>query len=108
MKKATLALCAMIAVTLVLAVAHPASAVGKTHDLKGTIESVDLKEKKITFKDESGTSMTAPVLGNAVASLKSVKAGQAVTITCQDNENGDHEGVSAIKVEKVAKASKKK
>jgi len=51
--------------------------------------------------------MTAPVLGNAVASLKSVKAGQAVTITCQDNENGDHEGVSAIKVEKVTKASRR-
>ncbi len=108
MNKAALALGAIAVASLVLAQAHPASAVGKTHDLKGTIESVDVQGKKITFKDDTGTSMTAPVIGNAVASLKSVKAGQAVTLTCQDNENGDHEGVSAIKVAKVAKASKKK
>lgn len=103
MKKAALALCAIAVAGLVLAQAHPASAAGTTHDLKGTIESVDVKGKQITFKDDTGTSMTAPVIGGAVARLKSVKAGQAVTLTCQDNENGDHEGVSAIKIEKAAK-----
>lgn len=108
MKKAALALCTLAVATLVLAQAHPASATGKTHDLKGTVESVDVQGKKLTFKDDTGTSMTAPVIGNAVASLKSVKAGQMVTLTCQDNENGDHEGISAIKVARTAKASKKK
>ena len=108
MKKLALLLCAVSVAGLILAPAHPVSAAGKTHDLKGTIVSVDLPDKKLTFKDDTGTSMTVPVLASAVASLKSVKAGQKVVLTCQDNENGDHEGVSAIKVEKAAKTSSKK
>ena len=84
------------------------SAAGKTHDLTGTVVSVDVEGKKITFKDDTGTSMTVPVLDEAVGSLKTLKAGQKVTLTCQDNDNGDHEGVSAIKVAKATKTSKKK
>lgn len=66
--------------------------------MKGTVVSADIEGKKLTFKDESGTSITAPVLDSAVASLKTVKAGEAVTLTCQDNEKGDHEGISKIVV----------
>jgi hypothetical protein len=36
-----------------------------------------------------------------VETLKTLKAGEAVTLTCQDNEKGDHEGISAIKIEKA-------
>ena len=43
----------------------------------------------------------------AMASLKKVKAGDKVTLTCQDNDKGDHEGVAAIKIAKTEKASKK-
>ena len=86
----------------------PVLAAGKTHDMVGTVVSVDAAGKKITFKDDTGTSMTVPVLDKAVGSLKTLKAGQEVTLTCQDNENGDHEGVSAIKVAKAAKPAKNK
>jgi hypothetical protein len=71
----------------------------------GTFVSADAAAKTITFKDDTGTSQTVPVLDKAVASLKTLKAGEHVVLTCQDNDNGDHEGVSAIKVDK-AKASK--
>ena len=108
MRKLALLMTVVFVASLILAQAHPASAAGKTHDLTGTVVSVDTQVKKITFKDDTGTSMTVPVLGKAVARLKTLKAGQMVTLTCQDNEKGDHEGVSAIKVAKVAKASKKK
>src|SRR2546426_6919082 len=83
------------------------SAAGKTHNMAGTVVSVDQDGKKITFKDDTGTSMTVPVLDTAVGSLKNLKAGQKVTLTCQDNDNGDHEGVSAIKVAKSTKTAKK-
>ena len=79
------------------------SAAGKTHDLTGTVVSVDVDGKKITFKDDTGSSMTVPVLDKAVGTLKTLKAGENVTLTCQDNEKGDHEGVSAIKVTKASK-----
>lgn len=84
------------------------SAAGKTHDMTGTVVSVDIDGKKITFKDDTGTSMTVPVLDKAVGTLKTLKADQKVTLTCQDNEKGDHEGVSAIKVAKATQTTKKK
>jgi Cu/Ag efflux protein CusF len=72
--------------------------------MTGTIVSVDVDGKKLTFKDDTGTSMTLPVLEKAVPSLKSLKAGEKVVLTCQDNEKGDHEGVSAIRVEESGKS----
>jgi Cu/Ag efflux protein CusF len=100
-----LGLALVLAVTL-LVQATPAVAAGKTHNLTGTVVSTDAAGKKITFKDDSGTSMTVPVLDKAVGTLKTLKPGEKVVLTCQDNEKGDHEGVAAIKVEKAAKASK--
>jgi Cu/Ag efflux protein CusF len=100
MRTLTFLLCAVSLAGLVLAQPHAVLAAGKTHDLTGTVVSVDAQAKKITFKDDTGTSLTVPVLDKAVASLKTVKAGDKVTLTCQDNEKGDHEGVAAIKVAK--------
>ena len=54
-----------------------------------------------TIKDEKGEEKTAPVLDKAMDSLKNVHTGDKVKITCQDTDKGDHEGVSAIKVEKA-------
>jgi Cu/Ag efflux protein CusF len=103
MKKLVLfALAAFVAVSI-LGHVSLVSAAGKTHDLTGTVVSVDIGAKKITFKDDTGTSMTVPVLDKAVGTLKTLKADQKVTLTCQDNEKGDHEGVSAIKVMETAK-----
>jgi hypothetical protein len=101
MKKLALLVCAVLVAGLALGQVTSAVAAGKTHDMKGTVVSMDVAGKKLTFKDESGTSMTAPVLGKAVETLKTLKAGEAITVTCQDNEKGDHEGISAIKIEKA-------
>lgn len=107
MRKLLLLVFAAFVVASVSAHLSAVSAAGKTHDMAGTVVSVDTDGKKITFTDDTGTSLTVPVLDKAVGSLKTLKAGQKVTLTCQDNENGDHEGVSAIKVAKAAKTAKK-
>ena len=53
--------------------------------------------KTITIKDEKGGDKVIPVLDSALASLKTVKAGDSVVLTCLDNDKGEHTGVSAIK-----------
>jgi hypothetical protein len=101
MRKMTALVCAVFVVALVLAQVNLVSAAGKTHDLTATVVSIDVEKKTITIKDEKGEEKTAPVLDKAMASLKSVHTGDKVKITCQDTDKGDHEGVSAIKVEKA-------
>jgi len=89
---------------VLLATSLPVLAAGKSHDVTTEIVSVDAKANTITIKDEKGASKTVKVLEAAVASLKDVKSGDHVTLTCQDNDKGEHEGVTAIKVEKHEKA----
>ncbi len=71
---------------------------GKSHEAKGEVVSVDLEGKKLTFKNEKGEDQTAPVMGKALETLKTLKAGDKVTLTCADNEKGEHQGISEIKV----------
>jgi hypothetical protein len=85
---------------VLLATSLPVLAAGKTHEVKTEVVSVDAKAGTITIKDDKGEPKTVKVLGAAAASLKDVKAGAHVTLTCQDSEDGQHEGVIAIKVEK--------
>jgi len=87
---------AVLMAGILLVQVAPATAAGKTHDVRGTIVSVNVEGKTITFKDDTGANMTAPVLDAAAGSLKNVKAGEAVTLTCQDNEKGEHEGIVRI------------
>ena len=98
MKK--LRLLVALPVIVALAVAIPATTLagaGKNHDMKGEVVSVDEKAKTITIKDENGENHTAPLLGKAVDEAKTVKAGDKITVTCKDNDKGEHEGVAAIK-----------
>ena len=67
-----------------------------THDVEAEVVSVDSTKGTITLKTEKGES-TAPVEGKAKTSLKDVKAGQKVTVTCRDNEKGEHQAVTEIK-----------
>ena len=101
MKKLVLFVCAAFVAGALLAQVTPVLAAARTHEMKATVVSVNLEEKMITIKDEAGEEKTAPVIGKAVGKLKTVHAGDKVTLTCQDKENGEHEGVSAIKVEKA-------
>ncbi|HEU4403419.1 MAG TPA: hypothetical protein VFT43_15075 [Candidatus Polarisedimenticolia bacterium] len=100
MKNVAVLACAVFVAALIVAQVAPVAAAGKTHQLNATVVSVDLAAKKITIKDEKGEEKTAPVLGKAAEALKTVKAGDSVTLTCQDNEKGEHEGVTAIKIAK--------
>jgi Cu/Ag efflux protein CusF len=97
MKRIGSIVCAMLIAAVVLAVPVATFAAGKTHEMAAEVVSVDAKAKTITIKDEKGESHTAPLMGAAVNEAKSLKAGDKVKCTCQDNEKGDHQGVIGIK-----------
>ena len=66
-----------------------------THEVTAEIVAADLTHEKLTVR--MGTSeKTVPVEGKAIASLKSVKPGETVTLTCRDNEAGEHTAITAI------------
>jgi hypothetical protein len=111
MKKLTLLFAMLFAASAAMAAesttsdksAAPAKADAKaaaktmTHDVTAEVVSIDTAKQEITLKDEKGESHTAPVQGKAIASLKTVKAGDKITVTCQDDEKGQHKAVTAIK-----------
>lgn len=97
MRKPLLILGAVLMVSLIAAQLNPVVAGGKTHDVSATIVAVDAQGKKITFQDDAGATSTAIVMEKAVESLKSVKAGDKVVLTCKDSDAGTIEGVIAIK-----------
>jgi hypothetical protein len=70
---------------------------GKMHDVTAEVVSMDMDAKTITLKMDDGKTTTAPVMGEAINQMKDITAGEKVTVTCKDKENGDHEGVTAIK-----------
>jgi hypothetical protein len=74
-----------------------AAAATTSHDVTAEVVSADPMKNEITLKDEKGKSQTAPVQGSAIASLKTVKAGDKITVTCMDDEKGQHKAVTAIK-----------
>jgi hypothetical protein len=74
-----------------------ADAKAMTHNVTAEVVSVNAEKKELTIKDDKGESHTAPVEGKAIAELKSVKAGEKVTVTCRDNEKGEHQAITAIK-----------
>jgi Cu/Ag efflux protein CusF len=81
--------------------AKPMSAT-KTHVVAAEVVSSDATAKTLTLKTEQGE-MTSKVEGAAVASLKNLKAGEKVKVTCRDNEAGEHEAITHITVEKAPK-----
>jgi len=96
MKKLGSIVSTILIAALVLAIPVAAFAAGKSHDMKVEIVSIDAKAKTITVKGEKGEN-TVPLLGNAVTEAKNFKAGDKVTVSCQDDEKGAHQGVKSIK-----------
>ena len=76
----------------------------KMHKVEAEVVSADAAAKTITIKSDSGDK-TSPVEGKAVAALKNVKAGEKVTLTCRDNEAGEHQAVVAIMKTPAAKVT---
>src|SRR5262245_24363800 len=104
-KGIALLLCLTIAATLVMAGDMKAmdTTKGKTHKMNVEVVSVDVENKMIVVKDEKGEEHKAPVMGKAVDTLKNWKAGDKVTVVCQDNEKGEHQGVVGITKATAAK-----
>ena len=104
MKNLVTLVCAVAVAGLLLAPVTPVLAAAKTHDMDATVVSINLEKKELTIEDMEGKTMTAPVLDKALKSLETVKAGDKITVTCQDTEAGKHEGISKIKMTKEKKA----
>jgi hypothetical protein len=68
---------------------------GKTHEVAAEAVSVDVDKKTLTIKGEKENT-TVPVDEKAIASLKEVKAGDKLTLTCWDDAKGVHQKVTAI------------
>lgn len=108
MKKLTLLLCALFVVAGVAyaaqatapAKAAPAKATTvKTHVVEAEVVSSDVTAKTLTIKGDPNKTM--PVDAAAVASLKNVKAGEKVKLTCRDNAQGEHEAITHIEKKKL-------
>jgi hypothetical protein len=78
---------------------------GKTHEVTAEVVSVDAEKNTITIKGDK-ENKTAPVDAKLAVALKSVKAGDKVTLTCWDNAKGEHEKVIAIAPVKAAAPAK--
>jgi hypothetical protein len=84
----------------------PVAEAGKTHEVAAEVVSVDAAKSTITIKGEKENT-TALVDAKAAGVLKTVKAGDKVTLTCWDNAKGEHVKVVAIAPAKVAAPEKK-
>ena len=98
MRKAMLFVIAALVASFILGQVTLVRAAGKSHDITTQVVSVDLEKKTITFKNDKGENQTAPVMGKAAESFKTLKAGDKVVLTCTDNEKGEHQGISVIKL----------
>lgn len=78
---------------------------GAHHDLNVSFVSCDAKAKTMTFKTDAGDQKTAPINDSAMKMCPTLKAGEQVTVTCMDNDKGEHQMISHVK---VAMASKEK
>ncbi len=99
MRKLSAILAVLFAACTVFTVASGARviAAGPTHEAAAEVVSVDVQAKTITIKTDKGEEKTAPVIGKALDELKNIKAGDKVTLTCEDNEKGEHLHVTMIK-----------
>ena len=74
--------------------AKQAAAAEKTHVVEAEVVSADAVAKTITIKGEPNK--TVAVDASAVGSLKDLKAGDKVKLTCRDNDKGEHQAVTKI------------
>src|SRR5262245_66475971 len=61
-----------------------ATATEKSHQVSAEVVSVDTAKNTLTIKGTDGMEKTATVEGKAVATLKALKPGEKVTLTCRD------------------------
>ena len=71
----------------------------KTHVVEAEVVSADATAKTLTIKGDPNK--TVAVDASAVSSLKALKSGEKVKLTCRDSATGEHEAVTHITVEKT-------
>jgi hypothetical protein len=87
----------------------------KAHDVTAEFVSADSVKKTITIKTEDGQQKTIPVEGKADLTVYQItkvtkgriKAGDKISVTCRDNEKGEHQAITAIVVALAAPAKTK-
>lgn len=72
------------------------AAAAKTHEVVAEVVSFDAAAKTLTIKGEK-ENQTVPVDEKALASVKTLKAGEKATLICRDNEKGEHVAVAGVK-----------
>jgi hypothetical protein len=110
MKKLTLLVCALFVVASVASASQapapakvdkPVATAVKTHVVEAEVVSADATAKTLTIKGEPNKTVT--VEGAALAQLKDLKMGEKVKLTCRDNDKGEHQAITDIKVETAKK-----
>ncbi|MGH9795827.1 MAG: hypothetical protein ACRD5G_13740 [Candidatus Acidiferrales bacterium] len=99
MKRLTLLLSVLLVTGLVFAAGQAAQQQeqqGKSHKVKAEVVSTDATNNTLTFKMTDGQEMTSPVQDQAQQQLASLSPGDKVTLTCQDDANGEHRAIVAI------------
>ena len=66
------------------------------NEVTGEVVSLDTVKKTITFKSEMGVEKTLPAEGSAVDTLKDLKTGDKVTISCAVDEKGQPKAATRI------------
>lgn len=102
---ATLFLVALLVIGLAALPAAQA-AEDKTHQLNAEFVSVDAEAKTITIKS-NGRSIILPLEGKALEEAKNFKEGDAITITCRDDDSGLHKAVVAVAKAQASSEKKK-
>ena len=87
---------------------HAAKTAAKAAPMVGAeIVSVDAAKKTVSFKNDKGESVTWPVEGKALESLKTLKAGEKVTIGYSVDAKGAPKAALDIKAIAAAVPEKK-
>ena len=103
MRRFVLMACGLFIAGVVLGQMTPVLAGENSHEVSGVVVSVDTEGKTITFTGPEDEEMTMPVMDEAVETLEDLKAGDKVVLTCEDNEEGEHQGITSIKMAEMEK-----
>lgn len=79
--------------------------VANEHVVEAEVVSADADAKTVTVKTPQGEA-TMKVTGVAAEQLKTLKAGEKVTLMCHDNAKGEHEAITEIVVAPAAAPAK--
>jgi hypothetical protein len=66
------------------------------NEVTGEVVALDTVKKTITFKSEMGVEKTLPAEGSAADTLKDLKTGDKVTISCAIDEKGQPKAATRI------------